>query len=100
MILQPVVENAVQHGIAPRASGGTLHLCVDRDGDMLRLEVQDDGVGLPQSSAAVDGVGLSNTRARLRHLYGDRQTCEIGPSPGGGVTVTMTLPFQEAPANA
>ena len=96
MILQPVVENAVQHGIAPRASGGTLRLTVQRDGDMLFLQVQDDGVGLAGHVPMGDGVGLSNTRARLRHLYGDRHTCDIEPSPGGGVTVTMRLPFREA----
>ena len=100
MILQPVVENAVQHGITPRASGGTLRVAVQREGEALRLRVEDDGVGLKDASATAGGVGLSNTRARLRHLYGDRHTCAVGAGAAGGVTVTITLPFREAPANA
>ena len=100
MILQPVVENAVQHGIAPRASGGTLRLTVLREADTLLLQVQDDGVGLAGATPTGDGVGLPNTRARLQHLYGDRHSCDINPSPGGGVTVTLRLPFREAPKQA
>ena len=100
MILQPVVENAVQHGIAPRASGGSMRLAVQRQGDRLRLTVEDDGMGLTKASATAGGVGLSNTRARLQHLYGNHHTCEITPGPAGGVTVTITLPFREEPANA
>jgi two-component system, LytTR family, sensor kinase len=96
MILQPVVENAVQHGIAPRASGGTLYLSTRREGEMLRLQVQDDGVGLRDTRMTNDGVGLSNTRARLQHLYGEHHTWEMTATPGGGVTVTMRVPFREA----
>ena len=93
MILQPLVENAIRHGIAPRASGGTVVVSARRDGDDLLLSVEDDGVGL-KTAAAREGVGLSNTRARLRYLYGDAYRFEMHGPAGGGAAVAMRLPLR------
>lgn len=95
MLLQPIVENAIQHGIAPRAEGGTLDIAARRDGDRLVLEVMDDGRGMePGSAGARGGIGLPNTRARLRHMYGDRQRLSVARREGGGVAVTIDMPFR------
>src|SRR5262249_4966357 len=72
-LLQPLVENAVRHGIAPRARPGRIEIRAFRAGDRLTVEIHDSGDGVPADKLAAinDGVGLGNTRARLRHLYGD-----------------------------
>jgi two-component system, LytTR family, sensor kinase len=93
LILQPLVENAIRHGIAPRAAEGTLAITAARRNGTLHLEVRDDGVGLPPEAA--EGVGLANTRARLHQLYGDRQRMEVVPAEGGGVHVRLTMPFRQ-----
>ena len=76
MILQPIVENAIKHGIAPRSGPGTIQIIAARDGETLRLEVRDNGAGLSGTARAKlhRGVGLSNTRDRLECLYGDAHT--------------------------
>jgi sensor histidine kinase YesM len=94
-ILQPLVENALRHGIARRADAGLLEVAVRREGDTLVLTVRDDGPGLGPAGQAA-GVGLANTRARLAALYGDRASLEIGNAEGGGVLVTIRLPYHEA----
>lgn len=95
LVLQPLVENAVTHGIAPRAAGGRVTIHGVRRGDRLRLEVCDDGVGLPGDFALGhgDGVGLGNTRARLREQYGAAQTLEVRPAPGTGTLVAVEIPL-------
>lgn len=93
LVLQPLVENAVRHGIAPRAAPGTVEITARRVDGTLRLEVRDDGVG-GAPAAAEAGVGLQNTRERLRHLYGARQTMEVDGAPGGGFSVRITIPFR------
>lgn len=93
LVLQPLVENAVRHGIAPRSAPGTVEISAERVDGTLRLEVRDDGAGCAQDAGAA-GVGLQNTRERLRHLYGARQTMEAGGAPGGGFSVRITLPFR------
>jgi two-component sensor histidine kinase len=102
LILQPLVENAIRHGIAPRASGGSVAVRAAREGALLRLEVTDDGVGVRAAGgggrAREGGVGLSNTRARLHHLYGEQHTFEAGPGPAGGFVVRMTIPYRLADA--
>jgi sensor histidine kinase YesM len=97
-VLQPLVENAIRHGIAARSSRGSLQIKAWRDNGALRLRVADDGPGL--SEAPTEGVGLSNTRERLKRLYGEQgQSLALQSSPGAGVTVDVTLPFHEAHGN-
>jgi len=98
MILQPLVENAIRHGIAPRAAGGRVEVRAVRAGETLRLTVRDDGLGgaAEEGGVARPGVGLANTRARLRHLYGDRQEMHAAPVMTGGYLVTIDIPFHTA----
>ena len=95
-ILQPLVENALRHGIARRADAGLLEVTAQRDGDTLVLTVRDDGPGLGPAGPSATGVGLANTRARLAALYGDRATLEIANAAGAGVLVSIRLPYHEA----
>lgn len=92
LILQPLVENAIRHGLAARAESGRVEITVAAHDGALRLSVYDDGPGI--TPAAVDGVGLSNTRARLDLLYGDRCVFRIGPAPGGGTLAEMSIPLR------
>ncbi len=92
LLLQPLVENAIRHGIAPRAAEGIIQIVAERRNGTLHLAVRDDGVGMGQNGAHV-GVGLVNTRTRLRQLYGARQQMDVRDGPGGGVHVEMQLPF-------
>ena len=93
MILQPLVENAIRHGIAPRASGGTVGIRARRDGEFLCLTVEDDGVGM-RSDAKRSGVGLTSTQERLRFTYGDAYRFAMHTPAGGGVAVDMRLPLR------
>lgn len=95
MILQPLVENAIRHGIAPRESGGTVGVSARRDGEFLSLAVQDDGVGM-KGEDTPSGIGLANTRARLRHMYGDAYAFAMSEPEGGGLTVALRLPMRTA----
>jgi sensor histidine kinase YesM len=95
LILQPLVENSIRHGIAPRASGGSIEVSARRADGFLLLGVRDDGLGMGgDGRVAGSGVGLANTRARLKYLYGDAQHFEIEKTPGGGTTVRMSIPFR------
>ncbi len=93
LILQPLVENAVKHGIAPRARGGRVEIEARRCNGDLELLVRDDGVGMAGADGG-DGVGLSNTRARLGQLYGSAYRLEVGSPPGGGVQVAVSFPYR------
>ncbi len=96
LLLQPLVENAIRHGIAPRTAAGRLVLRAAREGDTLVVEVRDNGPGLPQARLAAfntRGVGLTNTRSRLEHLYGAGHRFAFRDSPGGGLSVLITIPF-------
>ncbi|MBC7790774.1 MAG: histidine kinase [Anaerolineae bacterium] len=95
LILQPLVENAIRHGIAPRDAGGRVEIHVRRSGDSLCLEVTDDGIGVAAVSDG-EGVGLGNTRARLYRLYGVRHHFNAFPREGGGFAVRIDLPFRLA----
>jgi two-component system, LytTR family, sensor kinase len=98
LILQPVVENAIRHGVAVRSGPGHIEVRAERRGEMLRLQVRDNGPGLPAEPAArkksEGGVGLSNTRARLAQLYGAAYRFELENAPEGGAVVTLEIPFQ------
>lgn len=97
-VLQPLVENALEHGIARRAGPGRVDIAAVRLEGSLQLSVTDDGAGLSGSNGdqLSDGVGLSNTRRRLHELYGDDQllSVETGKS-GSGLRVSVTLPYRE-----
>lgn len=96
LILQPLMENAIRHGISRRTAAGTVGVKAERDNGLLRLTIFDDGPGLTRDDgkSPVEGVGLSNTRARLAQLYGDRQKFSLTQRDGGGVEVSMVLPFR------
>jgi signal transduction histidine kinase len=97
LMLQPLVENAIQHGIAPRATGGRIEIRAWREGDVLGIRVRDDGVGGRRDGAPVlEGMGLGNTRARLHHLFGTRYRFEAAGSPGEGFTVLARIPYRPA----
>jgi two-component system LytT family sensor kinase len=100
LILQPIVENAIKHGVAPRSGPGTVRISARREGEELRLEVRDNGIGLSGGARARlnDGVGLSNTRARLECLYGGAHTLEFSDA-GQGLVVEMRFPFQRVPSD-
>jgi hypothetical protein len=94
-LLQPLAENAVRHGLEPRTTPGTLTISARRTGDDLHLSVTDDGVGLTRadSPSSRQGIGLSNSRERLRALHHGRARLELISPPAGGVRVEIVLPF-------
>ena len=94
MLLQPLVENALSHGIGGRAGPGTITLRAWRESAQLFLSVEDDGVGIPPGGPDREGVGLANTRARLGALYPDEYEFRIAPRPEGGTLITIRLPYQ------
>jgi len=103
LILQPIVENAIRHGVSQRSAHGHVEVRAARAGASLRLEVRDNGRGLPEGDAAAPctkggGVGLANTRARLQQLYGADYRFELSNSPAGGAVVTMEIPLQGSAA--
>ena len=91
LVLQPIVENAIRHGMTSRAERGHVAVRATRNGAVLTLEVSDDGPGLPKTPAAGNGgIGLANTRERLARLYGSASSVEI--IDGEGLTVRLTIP--------
>jgi two-component system LytT family sensor kinase len=95
MLLQPIVENAITHGLAPLESGGTVSIVARREAAGLVVEVRDNGRGFGNMRAATEGIGLSNTRARLANLYGEHHEIWLSESPDGGAAVRIILPFRE-----
>jgi LytS/YehU family sensor histidine kinase len=99
LILQPLVENAIKHGIAPRAEAGTICVEAHRENGHVRLSVRDDGSGLSETKNQSNGIGLANTRARLEKLYGAEHSFEIVSPSAGGLEVKVTIPFRSAADN-
>lgn len=97
MILQPLVENAIKHGIAPRSTGGKIQIGAHRSNGTLELSVSDNGIGVPFNDVEnlSEGVGLSNTRRRLKHLYGERHKFDLKAAEASGLSVNLTIPFKE-----
>jgi two-component system, LytTR family, sensor kinase len=121
MLLQPLVENAIRHGVAPRDAPGTVTVAAERCGEKLRLSVRDDGVGIgraPTRAQAlpvrangaesatsvargrleVGGLGIAHTRERLAAIYGSRFALDIAPNAPSGTVVTIDLPFRTSAA--
>lgn len=99
LILQPLVENAIEHGVARRDGSSRLRIRARLEGASTTLEVQDDGPGLQARGEGLrPGVGLANTRARLEQLYGGKGRLSVGDAPAGGVLAAVELPYHTTPA--
>lgn len=96
MLLQPIIENAIRHGLSPRVEGGVIVIRSERQNGRLVLHVEDNGVGIPNEVLArifQQGIGISNVRERLRVLYGSDFGFEIQSPPGGGTSIQMKIPI-------
>ncbi len=100
LILQPLVENAIRHGITRRIAPGRVDVRAWEGQGRLHLTVADDGVGLREGSPVREGVGLAITRARLRQLYGQEQQVELSAAPAGGAVCALSIPLRLASAEA
>jgi sensor histidine kinase YesM len=90
MLLQPIVENAIRHGLEPRIEGGEVAVSARQDAGDVAIEVRDTGVGFAQATRG--GTGLANVRERLKLLYGEAARLGVAENPGGGTVVSMRLP--------
>ncbi|MEO5510064.1 MAG: histidine kinase [Longimicrobiales bacterium] len=99
LVLQPIIENAIRHGISSRAAAGEIELRVARENGSLLVSVRDDGPGLAPGFSMDDltGIGLRNTVARLQHLYGGAGSIDIRNAPVQGTLVTLRIPYHETP---
>lgn len=97
LILQPIVENAIRHAIAPRSTPGLIEIQAKQEGTKLRIQVRDNGPGISEhptsESVFTKGLGLTNTGTRLKQLYGTAHLFDLSNSPEGGLVVTMEIPF-------
>jgi LytS/YehU family sensor histidine kinase len=93
-LLQPIVENAIRHGIAHCESDGLVQASARRDGDLLRLEVRDSGKGFSGNTKPGNGIGLKNTRERLAHFYDKTYDMKAGPLETGGFEVAIAIPYE------
>jgi two-component system LytT family sensor kinase len=99
LLLQPLVENAVRHGISRRSSNGEIRIKVSQDGGSLCLQVADNGPGMEDSDSpqTKTGLGLRATRERLQTLYANEQSITIRRAPESGVEVEVRIPFRTEP---
>jgi two-component system, LytTR family, sensor kinase len=101
LILQPIVENAIRYGIAPRSAPGRIEILAEQQNGTLCIEVRDNGPGLGANQRADQvfrkGLGLANTKARLEQLYGAAHRFELAENPGGGLAVKLEIPQQSEP---
>lgn len=97
LLLQPIVENAVRHGLLPRKSGGSVSIAITSTDSATLISVVDDGVGLKNPHCRSGGMGLSNSATRLNDLYGSAATLSVAARPQGGVRVDIQIPRREAP---
>ena len=99
LILQPIVENAIRHGIAPRSTPGLIEIGAEQRNGSLRIQVRDNGPGLPAHRISEilfhKGLGLANTETRLERLYGAAHLFDFSNSPAGGLVVTLEIPFHK-----
>ena len=99
MLLQPIIENSIKHGITKVESGGTILIKASKNGGLLTLEVADDGPGLPEEDAEArlslsKGVGISNIRNRLKEIYGSNHELTFANAVPNGLKVTVTIPYE------
>ncbi len=98
LILQPIVENAIKHGIAKRVQGGAVRILASRSNGMLTLSVYNDGPSLPLNGEKIPtGIGISNMRTRLQSLYGDNFKFDMQNQGPAGVEVSVSVPFKDVP---
>ncbi len=103
LLLQPLVENAIKHGISKRRAPGTVRIAARREADRLCIEIENDGPDQPDHDTALatcgsdrrQGIGLANTRARLAHIYGSNHRIELKARPEGGMLACLSLPWRE-----
>lgn len=100
MLLQPIIENCIKHGISKSESGGTVAICIGKKHDKLQLEVKDDGPGIKDDGALGEtfdlspGVGVSNIRNRLQEIYGDAHSLTFANAEPSGLIVTVVIPYE------
>jgi len=93
LVWQPVIENAIRHGVTPLAGRGRVVIASRLEGEDLVLEISDNGMGLPPGGAPREGVGLRNVRERVDQLYGRRARFTLAPALGGGTLAVLRIPF-------
>jgi LytS/YehU family sensor histidine kinase len=93
-LLQPIVENAIRHGIAHCVEDGVVEATARRDGNRLRLQIRDSGARVNGHGKPGNGIGLKNTRERLAHFYHETYEMVAGPLDAGGFEVAITIPYE------
>jgi len=95
MLLQPLVENCIKHGLSSKVEGGTIRIRTRHQDSRLHVEVEDDGVGIPEAKLAILldlGIGVSNVNERLKVLFGNDYRMWIDSQPGRGTKIQIELP--------
>jgi sensor histidine kinase YesM len=100
MMIQTLVENAIKHGLEPKAEGGHLSVKAEIVHGKLQVTVADTGLGFGKAATAGTGVGLANIRERLQLLYGPRAALTISENPGGGTVATIVVPYRSIEGEA